>query len=213
MKIETFEVISIDEQDGQVVNEQVSEEAMALIESLGLEGQRELLAEREAGGEAVMVRNPYRKMSGEEFAIFSAVLPRRVVIERYNDGPIPLRVLQIAAHAKDLFDDVVIWCPADPAKPDPLLVGVKGGTTWQGNTAGRSGGDSFLLARWGEVLEPMDTLREQAKRLVIASAKASVAQARAKVMAFESGLDEKIEAYLLTGKSETEWLPTLSFTV
>lgn len=40
MKTETYEVISLDEQNGEILNELVSEEALALIETLGLEGQQ-----------------------------------------------------------------------------------------------------------------------------------------------------------------------------
>ena len=43
MKVETYEAISLDEQGGEIINELVSEEALALIESLDLDGQRELI--------------------------------------------------------------------------------------------------------------------------------------------------------------------------
>lgn len=96
MLVETYEAISIDEATHG--NEEVNEEALALIGSLGLAGQQELLSERAVGdGETVVTRNPYRKMTGEEAHIFRAILPREVDIKKYSDGPIPVRVLQIAA--------------------------------------------------------------------------------------------------------------------
>jgi hypothetical protein len=201
MQIETYEAISLDEQHGDVVNELVSEEAMALIESLGLDGQKELLNEHDAGDEKVTTRAPYRTMTAEEAAVFGAVLPRHVSIDRYNDAPIPLRVLQVAAHAKtiDIFNKIEVWCPANPAAPDPLLV------AWTGREFARYR-KAFILARWGEVLEPLDTLRDKAAKILRTNVVAKIEEAREELNGLERGLDAHIAKYLNGGSAKSVWL-------
>lgn len=202
MKVETYEEISVDEQHGSVIHEDVSEEAMALIESLGLEGQKQLVEERTVGTETVVTRNPYRKMTAEEAAIFGAILPRRAALEKYGDGPIPLRVLQVAAHALALFDAIEVWCPAEPQQPDPLLVGLKGGS-WTG--------ERFLLARWGDVLEPLDLLRNKARAVLSARMRLEIAKAKTSIAAMEGSLEERLDAYLRGEREDPIFLPNLSF--
>lgn len=197
MKVETYEVISVDEQNGQVINERVSEEALALIEQMGLSGQRSLVQESVVDTETVVTRNPYRRMTAEEAAIFGAILPRRVNVEEYSDGPIPLRVLQVAAHALPLFEKVIVWCPAEPSTPDPLLVGTKKNAqqTWRD--------DVFILARWGDVLEPLDILRDRAAAIILARLRADIAKGRATLTAFEASLESGLASYLRGGARET----------
>lgn len=201
MKVETYEAISLDEQNGTVINEEVSEEALALIESLDLQGQRQLIAERTVDAEegvSVATRNPYRLMTAEESAIYSALMPKHVDLADYSDGSIPLRALQVAAHAKSLrvFDRIEVWCPKDPRQPDPVLVG------WIGNRYS-SDRKCFILARWGEVLESLDDLREKALPIVRARVAAKIAKAKAAVSQFESTLDENILSYLHGGDDES----------
>ncbi len=95
MLVETFEAIETDA-GGEV---ECDAEAIALIEELGLEGQRKLINKT---GDAP-ARNPYRKMSIQERFAFRALMPKHVALDKYSDGPIPLRVLQVAAHAKGMF--------------------------------------------------------------------------------------------------------------
>lgn len=200
MKVETYEAISLDVQGGEVVNEQVNEEALALIETLDLDGQRNLVQKRSVGDEEVFVRNPYRRMSKEEQAIFSALMPNRVKLERYADGPIPLRALQVAAHARslDFFDrGFEVWCP-QPGRDDPVLVGLKKGEY--------SSTDIYLLARWGEELRSLDELRAKASAIVIAKVRAAAAKAKAEVAAIESSLQERVDAYLHGGEESTVWV-------
>lgn len=202
MKVETYEAISVDDPNGAMINEEVSEEALALIETLKLEGQRELLSERSVGTNVVVKRNPYRKMTAEESAIFGAILPRRVELAQYSDGPIPLRVLQIAAHATELFGKIVVWCPAEPHHPDPLLVGLQK-EDWRETP--------FILARWGDVLEPLDALREKAKRIILTKLRAEIAKNRAAITRFEASIEERLDNYLVGGPDESEFLTSLNF--
>lgn len=144
MQVETYEVT---EQFGIEKHEDEAE-AIALIRSLGLEGQQSRLSN--VGGSAQA--NPYRKMTREEAFVYSRICPQRTDVNRYESGWIPLRVLQVIAHAKPLFAHLVILHPED-VRIDPVLVG----------TAEKYGahGD-HILARWGDVLEPLDVLRERA---------------------------------------------------
>ena len=116
MLVETYEVTEIDAEG----TPECEAEASELIEKLGLEGQRKLY--RENGNQ--QTRIPYRKMTAEEKFVFKEVMPRQVELKKYEDGPIPVRVLQIAAHANDLFNHVVVWCPKTSDEKDPLPVGL-----------------------------------------------------------------------------------------
>lgn len=203
MKVETYEAISIDEQQGDVINELVSEEALALVESLGLEGQKTLAHEHQAGGETVTTRNPYRRMTKEEQAVFSSIMPTRTKIEKYRDSAIPLRVLQVASHAIDLFDDIEVWHP-EAGKDDPVLVGLSKSGQW-GAT------ELFLLARWGEELCSLDELRAKAVPMLLARARRNIADAKGALQRFESGIEEKVADFLQGGAPATEFV-SLTFT-
>lgn len=200
MKVETFEVVSLGvTASGAVVNEEVSEEALALIESMDLEGQRALLQKKTAGGEEVVVRVPYRRMTAEELAVYSVLMPNREPIAHYDGGPIPLRVLQVAAHAQQLeyFDKgVEVWCP-EPGRDDPILVGVKRGK--------HDARELYLLARWGEELLDMAQMRGKALGLLAARVRGEIAKARGELSSLEAGLDDKLLAYLSGGQNEAIW--------
>lgn len=202
MKVETYETISLDEQNGEIVNELVSEEALALITELGLEGQQTLIERTQAGGEEVVKRMPYRQITAEERAVYGAVMPYRTELRSYRDGAIPLRVLQIAAHAKELFDSLEVWHP-EAGRDDPLLVGYKKSGQW--------GRDTYILARWGEELVDFETLRTKARKIIRAKVEADIASAEAKIAQYKAGMVNAIDSYLLGGSNRTEYLPNLSF--
>lgn len=194
MQVETFEAISLDEQNGAIVPEEVNEEALALIESLDLGGQRQLLTEREVEGQTVIVRSPYREITAEEIAILGTILPRRVRLEQYSDGPIPLRVLQVAAHAKEHFSVLEVWCPEKASDPDPLLVGHKG-------MRFHADDQTCILARWGEVLVPLEELRAKAQQILRAKARQGIAEARASLDKFAATVDADIDVMLNGGRA------------
>lgn len=154
MQVETYEVISNDPSKGDnaLVAELESEEAQRLIDQLGLDGQRQLLAPDDSG---VVTRNPYRRMTETEARVYRCLLPQQVEVSAYGDGPIPLRVLQVAAHARELFPRLEVWFEAG-SRDDPLLVGCD--SSGQYTTRER-----HLLARWGEVLRPFEELLELVK--------------------------------------------------
>ena len=145
MLVETFEVLETDCEG----NVEQDAEAIALIEKLGLDGQKSLI--HGAGDKAE--RCPYRKMSVQEQFIYERICPQKTKLSEYSDGPIPLRVLQVAAHARELFQECYVWSATSVDMNDPVLVGRKGS---------EYSPELFILARWGEVLEPLDVLAKKA---------------------------------------------------
>ena len=145
MSVETYEVPEVD-CEGNVESD---EEALALIEKMGLAGQQNLNAKRENGE---IVRCPYRTMTREERFVYGQICPSKTKLTDYASGPVPLRVLQVAAHAQEMFDYLYVWHPSDPHQKDPLLVGYRG-------KYDSSPEKTFMLARWGDVLVPLSELR------------------------------------------------------
>lgn len=145
MNVETYELPEVDHQGTR----ECEQEAIDLIEQLDLVGQRKLVTPDESGES----RCPYRKMTKEEKFAFEHICPKKSKLREYSDGMIPLRVLQVASHAKDLFDELRVWHPENADEPDPVLVGVNG--SYQS-------AEYFLLARWGDVLERFDVLLDRA---------------------------------------------------
>jgi hypothetical protein len=150
MAVETFEVQEITDAGCESTEEQV-----ALVEKLGLEGQESLL--RGEGDEREVM--PYRKLTEYERFVYKTLLPNYRKVEEYASGPIPVRVLQVIAHARDLgMEHLYVWCPEDANDPDPLLVGGV-------ESAGYSGAGAYILARWGPMLEPFEVLAQKAAKL------------------------------------------------
>lgn len=184
MLVETYEAIETGF-DGSV---ECEAEAIALIDSLGLTGQQKLV-----NGDKTE-RFPYRLMTTEEAWVYGELLAKAVSLRDYSDGPIPLRVLRVASHAAPLFTKLVVWCPATPDMKDPVLVGI------QGNDWDRKW---FLLARWGEVLEPFADLMTKAANAFREKAVATYAEIAGKVQVLGE-LVKSAPASALIGKS----LPT-----
>lgn len=137
MKVLTYEC---DETASETAED--SSEALALIEQLGLTGQTSLISKEQ-------IRIPYREMTAEEGFIFGELCPVSTALESYRSSPIPLRVLQVAAHAKGLgmFDELIVMHPQTDFDRDPVLVGLIGGKYYESKTK------HFILARWGEALD------------------------------------------------------------
>lgn len=134
------------------------EEAVGLIESLGLDGQKGLNVKDDIGRD---VRCPYREMTKDEQFAYSVLCPQKTDIKRYDAGPIPLRVLQIASHAAglDVFRRLIVWHAASAAVPDPVLVGMMprpSDSTYEFYDR------PFILARWAESLDAFVTVLKTA---------------------------------------------------
>lgn len=131
---------------------EASEEAIQLMEELGLQGQLETVSEKNGRKQ----RSPYREITKEEQFTYKTLCPQESSIEKYTATPIPLRVLQIAAHAKSVIPGcrLVVWDKEKHEVKDPVLV-AEIGEKYSVKTR-------YILARWGEVLETFSTLFKQA---------------------------------------------------
>lgn len=184
MNVETYEVPEVD-CNGEVESD---EEAIALIEKLGLTGQQKLLKKNESGEQ---VRTPYRKMTAEELFVYRTLCPKTDDVRKYDDGPIPVRVLQVAAHAMDLFEKVQVWYPDNADVRDPVLVGVNGD--------GYSRMERFILARWGDVLESLSELHAKAVEIAVRARKSKLLEIRAEVDSNLAALDGDHRAAAVIG--------------
>lgn len=184
MNVETYEVAEI-KQDCQ----DDKNELRALSEKLGLTGQTKLLSD------AVVTTFPYRKMTQEEDRVYGVMLTGRCRIDQFEESVIPLRVMQVAAHAAQFTETqhMKVWyCPSSP---DPILVG----------STGEYSGPTFILARWGDVLDSFHIVKQKALAKLITKAKNEIAEKVQKVKAFESGIEERCAAYL--DGSESKYAP------
>lgn len=161
MQVETFEVQEVTTSG----KPEDCAEALRLIEELGLEGQQS----RNQDGKVC----PYRKMTKDEAFVYGVLCSQKTPLNKYSDEPIPLRVLQVAAHAKTQFGALEVWHPENADIKDPVLVGVNGSPY--------STQERFILARWGEVLDSFEVLKKRAIETWRSKVEASIVEARAKL--------------------------------
>lgn len=137
MQVETYEC-----EETRSEHVECTDEALKLIEELGLAGQKKLNIDGQPGQ-----RFPYRKMTAEERTVYKEICPTVCRIDAYDAAPIPLRVLQVAAHANPLFDELEIWATKSADVKDPVLVGIR---TLADAYKTK---ETYILARWGEALD------------------------------------------------------------
>ena len=174
MLVETYEVNEIDAH-GKV---ECDSEAVELIDQLGLSGQRRLISD---DGDSPQ-RLPYPKMTLEQKRVIKAICAEESAIGDYTDQIIPLRVLQVAAHAKDLFDELLVWYPKNADEKDPYLIGL--------NRPREYAKDFFILARWGEELLAWDELKSKAVCKIRELRKSAMLKIRQEVEAALAVIDE-----------------------
>lgn len=185
MKIETYE---IEEVTGELDNMAADSEALELCRKMGLDQQLSM------ADTTSDTRFPYPKMTTQEALIYGILCPVKTPLEKYNASIIPLRVLQVAAFCREhpLVKRMEIWHPA-VVRNDPVLV------AWDSAYAGQS----FILARWGNVLEPLEKLIEMARPLLLAEKRSKFAEIKSDVAAAEAMLEQRVEHALLTGSDFT----------
>jgi hypothetical protein len=150
MQIETYEC---EETASEPI--EACEEALAIAQKCGLSGQMKSFRKTENGHDA---RCPYRQITKDESAIFSVLCPKRSRVTDYDSSPIPLRVLQVIAHAQSLefFSRIEVWDKDSPEVKDPVLVGLApANESWMPPI-------QYILARWGSELDEMPALRKAA---------------------------------------------------
>lgn len=187
MKVETYEVEETTTEIGTLA---ADGEAMELIDKLNLVGQLSLT------NTETVTRFPYRKMTALEFLVYKLHCPIETPLERYASSIIPVRVLQVAAHAHghvgSLLHHLEVWHPED-AKLDPVLVG----------RTSTYGGEYYLLARWGEVWKDFKTLASEAKQIWIARKRAALGKAQKELQSSIDGLEHDAVEAFMTGKEPT----------
>jgi hypothetical protein len=176
MQIETYE---IEESKDELALMACDSEALELIEKLGLEGQKSL------SDKETVTRFPYRKMTKEESNVYGLLFPQRSLLEKYKDGIIPLRVLQVAAHCKELdfLENITVWYPENADITDPVLVGTRKDPEKSYIT------EVYILARWGSALESLEALAVKAKKMWIERAKSELINISSKVKADIEAID------------------------
>jgi hypothetical protein len=172
MAVETFEV---DEVKDETVEE--CAEARELYEKLGIESH---ISHSEGSEKVAENRCPYREITSDELKVYRVLTPKQYSLRKYAQ-PIPLRVLQVAAHANDLgiFKRLEVWDRASALIPDPVLVAHTKGEYESNNKI-------YILARWGDELEHLSVLITRAAGILAARIKKKLAN----MMPFvEAGVD------------------------
>lgn len=170
MKIETFEQRETDNDAETMAHDAAS---LEIIQTLGLAGQ---LSQTDT---KTITRNPYRQMTEDEQFVYRVLCPSVYKPESYAAGPIPLRILQILAWAKEtgLFKKLEIWGAASAMVKDPVLVG------YCTNHERSYVDDIYILGRWGEELLPLEVLFQDAFKKWHASHGADLRKVAGKVAA------------------------------
>ena len=163
-----------------------TDEAIALIEKLGATGQEGYYKPNESP-------IPYRKMSKLEYAVYKACLPVRDNIDKFNAGPIPLRVLQIGAHATSMLEGTLVIWHAGVGKDDPLLT-LRQGNEWNG--------EYYLLARWADELEEFSVLIERAADELTIKARSELAKMKSEIDGWGGSLRDHVLSRLREGKTD-----------
>lgn len=153
MLVETFEC-----QETAAEPIEATEEAIRLIGELGLEGQQKLIRKSEEPGEFDK-RNPYRLIRADEAFVYSILCPSVVALSQYDAGPIPLRVLQIAAHAQEFYKHLYVMYQPETAEKDPVLIGTDEKKYSYSQEITKK---DAILARWGDELESFPVLLKRA---------------------------------------------------
>jgi len=157
MQVETFDCVEV---MGDKSHPEVEKEVLNLIDSLELDGQK-------VNGKL----NPFPQMTREQVFVYNKLCPEIYDIKEYNRTQIPLRVLQTYDMARkiDIFSEIEIWDVQDTTIKDPVMVAlIKNQLNFEGIirngriTSMRPLYRRFLLARWGESLEPFEVLKTKA---------------------------------------------------
>ena len=189
--VETYEVEET--AASEQVQPEVTEAVSDLVNSLGLEGQKKLYAgpqdePAEEGGVATVKgrRVPYRMIRKDEVFVYNLLCPAHTDVEEFSREPIPLRVLEVLAYAKELdfFTGFEIWSVAGPVK-DPILVGWK---TPDGSKSAWSR-EYFPLARWGAELDEWGILCKKALALWREKAETALAKGLAKLSTEKAAIE------------------------
>ena len=153
------------------LTKELDDEAIALIEELGLNRQIE------SG-----TRICYPKPTADRALIMQYLFPTATRLEDYDVGLIPVRVLkEIRSYKTDHPTHRLVIRHSPPAQvKDPILLACIGDNSWSDLSL-----DMFdnkrMIARWGDALESWDTLLERAERAVSKVAEQALSREIAKL--------------------------------
>ena len=181
--VETYECTEL-QADGMEMSDEMRE-AARIAEEMGLEGQQSFYRSVEEGVEQVERLNPYRTMTAEERNVFLTLFPEHSRLEKFSAGPVPLRVLQVAAYAKTIGLECWVLAPKGAVNDDPILAGVEG-TAPHGSFIYAPANKVFLLARWGDCLLPMADLRAKAQQVMFDKKRRAMISAKTDSDTFEA---------------------------
>ena|SRR3990167_2724946 len=189
MQIETYECQEVTETVEQV------DEVKAIVSSLGLEGQEKFYTPSET---PVF---PYRKMTAQEKIVYLTLLSSHEDLAKFGESAVPLRVLQVAAHASKCFEAkehrLIVYHSPNADVKDPLLT-LRVGSAYAY--------EEYILARWGEVLDNFNTLKDHAKKIWMAEKRQEIAEAMHKLQGFDVTLDKVADVVMETGKEKSVYL-------
>lgn len=185
MKIETYEIEPASNEISTLANDG---EHRALCEQLGLKGQLSL-----SNNESETVF-PYPHMTQIEQRVYAIHCPEHTNLQNYKGDAIPVRVLQVAAHAMscNILNHIQVWHPKQ-ARLDPILVGC----------TSQYGGDLFILARWGEVWKDFSVLLKEAKVLWAKKRLAVLSKADTQLQSIIKNADSEAELFFQGESIET----------
>lgn len=120
--------------------------------------------------------------------VYATLCPQMVDYKKYTKTAIPLEVLGLIHLSinEGYFTDIEIWY--DDKTPDPLAVGLI-------KTSQYSIKDTFLMARWGDVLKPFEELKAQAIKVYTNSSKIKLQQRLVETQNFLSNVELNSERY------------------
>lgn len=155
MQVETYEIEDATSEASAMANDSA---AIELIEKLGLTGQSSIM------NKETVTRIPYRAMEAREMLVYRALCDEEAALESYSADAIPLRVLQVAAHAKEtqMFSKILVWYPKEARIDDPILIGVIKRKTYPDHVEKwmreLTSDTYYMLARWGKTLLSFEKL-------------------------------------------------------
>lgn len=143
MQVETFEC-----SETATETAEMCEEARTLMQKFGM-------TELPKDGER---RFPFREMTKEERIVYGTICPTTVSLREYTQSSIPLRVLQcidLCHQFPDKFTNILIWDRVSAEIKDPIAIAQLGQNSWDSKY--------YMLARWGEELEPYSVLAKKVR--------------------------------------------------
>jgi hypothetical protein len=124
----------------------------AMVNDLGLEGQKKLLTKAQEGEMASPI--PYLWMNSRLRKVFKTLCPTNQNIDEYDKMPIPILILGHVKQCqmKGWFKAIEVWY--DDEKPDPVVVGIAN-KKQEEETA-------YLIGRWGAEDKSLEALSFEA---------------------------------------------------